>query len=379
MQRLSALITLLVFGLASAHAQDDGYKPMFNGKDLTGWVNVNGAPGTWYVKDDMIITTGKPTGYLRTERHYENFIAEFDWFHAPEPKGSVGNSGFFVWCDPIPTPGIGYTRGIEVQVLVNLLYKDKKTGLATATSHGDIFSIHGATCKPDRPHPAGSQRCLPSENRVKGEYTWNHYKVIGNNGVLKLEVNGKEVSGVTECSPRKGYLALESEGSECRFKNIKIKELPSTNPKSSEICDVDKGYKYLFTGLNLDGWKALEADKKHWKMGDGTLIYDGKAEEKVCSLVAEKAFGDFELVCDYRTKFTLLVRNAMGVLLLEAPIKGWNRAVVSVKGDRVHITVNGKVTVDNKAMAGLPATGSIGLLVGSEPAQFRNVFIRELK
>ena len=68
----------------------------------------------------MIITTGKPTGYLRTDKQYENFILEFEWFHAPSPKGSVGNSGLFVWGDPIPAVGTGYTRSIEVQVLVNL-------------------------------------------------------------------------------------------------------------------------------------------------------------------------------------------------------------------------------------------------------------------
>ena len=100
--------------------KDDSFVPMFNGKDLTGWVNVNCAPSTFYVKDNEIITTGKPTGYLRTARQYENFIAEFDWMHVPPKPGAVGNSGFFVWADPIPAVGTGYTRGIEVQVLVNL-------------------------------------------------------------------------------------------------------------------------------------------------------------------------------------------------------------------------------------------------------------------
>src|SRR5262249_22817207 len=100
-------------------AGSDGFVPMFNGKDLTGWVNVNCAPGTFFVKDGEIITTGKPTGYLRTAKQYENFIAEFDWMHIPPKSGEVGNSGFFVWADPIPATGTGYTRGIEVQVLVN--------------------------------------------------------------------------------------------------------------------------------------------------------------------------------------------------------------------------------------------------------------------
>src|SRR5262249_30176774 len=102
-------------------------------------------------------------------------------------------------------------------------------------------------------------------------------------------------------NPRKGYLALESEGSECRFKNLKIKELPSTNPKPSEICDVDKGFQCLFTGLDLTGWKASDEQKKHWRMSDGVLSHDGKlAPDMDLHLWSEKSFGDFELVCDCR-------------------------------------------------------------------------------
>src|SRR5262249_49988847 len=150
-----AVVVLCALAAAASFSageeKDDGFVPMFNGKDLTGWVNVNCAPGTFFVKDGQVITTGKPTGYLRTERQYENFIAEFEWMHVN--KLTVGNSGFFVWADPLPAVGTPYTRGIEVQVLVNLTHTDKKTGAITATSQGDLFSIHGATCKPDRPHP----------------------------------------------------------------------------------------------------------------------------------------------------------------------------------------------------------------------------------
>jgi len=381
MQRLIAIIALGVFGLGSAQAQD-GFKPLFNGKDLTGWVNVNGAPSTWYVKDNMIITTGKPTGYLRTERQYENFILEFEWFHAPEPKGSVGNSGLFVWGDPIPAMGTGYTRSIEVQVLVNLLYKDKKTGLPTATSHGDLFSIWGAKCKPDRPHPTGAQRCLPIENNCKGEFEWNHYRVVGNNGVLKLAVNGKEVSGVYECNPRKGYLALEAEGSECRFKNLKIKELPSTNPKANEICDVDKGLKCLLTGLDLNGWKADAEHKKHWVMKDGVLRFDGKTKGDL-PLWTDKSYGDFELVCDWKiaagSEIAVLLRGSKREVAFKGKAAGaWHRSVVQLKGNLVSLTIDNDVVADGKEFRVAAEPGPIGL-VGNGPVEFRNVFVRELK
>src|SRR3954469_6071303 len=157
MMRAFTICAVLASAAALAAADaDDGLKPLFNGRDLTGWVRVNTPPGTFFAKDNEIVTTGKPMGFLRTDRQYENFVAEFDWMHVNTKE--VGNSGFFVWGDPLPAVGTPYTRGIEVQVLVNLEYKDKKTGAVTATSHGDLFSIWGAKCKPDRPHPTGWER-----------------------------------------------------------------------------------------------------------------------------------------------------------------------------------------------------------------------------
>ena len=92
--RLCFFLGLALALPAAARAGDDGYRPLFNGKDLTGWVNVNCHPSTFFVKDGMIVTTGKPTGYLRTDRQYENFILEMDWLHVNTK--AVGKSGLFV-------------------------------------------------------------------------------------------------------------------------------------------------------------------------------------------------------------------------------------------------------------------------------------------
>jgi len=339
---------------------------MFNGKDLSGWENVNCAPGTFFVKDGEIITTGKPTGYLRTAKQYENFVLEMDWMHVN--KKEVGNSGLFVWGDPLPAIGTGYTRGIEVQVLVNLNVKD------TYTSHGDLFSIWGAKCKPDRPHPKGWERCLPSEERCKGGGEWNHYKVTGNNGVLKLEVNGKEVSGVTECNPRKGYLALESEGAECHFKNIKIRELPSTNPKPTECAALDKGHKSLFDGLTFNGWTV---DKDTWKANDGVLR--ATADSKLTT--AEK-YAFYELQFDFK-----LPKDVKGIDLLVGGEKitlggkagTWQRGTVSVDPGmkRISATVAGTemakvVEVPAISTAPIEFTGVAGL-------ELRSIFLRDLR
>jgi len=418
----AALLALFVAMPALADdAKESGFVPMFDGQSLKGWVNVNCAPSTFFVKDNQIITTGKPTGYLRTEKQYENFIAEFDWMHIPPKPGEVGNSGFFVWADPIPAVGTGYTRGIEVQVLVNLTYKNKK-GEITATSQGDLFSIWGATCVPERPHPDGWARCLPSENHCKGENEWNHYRVEANDGVIKLAVNGHFVSSVSKCKPRKGYLALESEGSECRFKNLKIKALPSTNPKQDEICDIALGHKSLYTGLDLTGWKVDELTKKHWQpKNDMMLHYDGKGKE----LRTENEYGDVEYVVDFRfpqkgahscsfrlrttdqggltlkytsdgkhqtlegwSKGTRIFSNessqAPGGALVAKPAGQWNRQRLTQMPAKVgsnpglRLTLNGSRTDFGLSGFAQPEKGAL-ILEADGPMDFANLFVRELK
>jgi hypothetical protein len=397
--------------------KDEGFGPMFNGKDLTGWVNVNCAPGTFYVKDGEIITTGRPTGYLRTDKQYENFIADFEWMHVN--KTEVGNSGFFVWADPLPAVGSPYTRGIEVQVLVNLTYKDKKTGAVTATSQGDLFSIWGATCKPDRPHPLGWARCLPSEDRAKGGGEWNHYVVIGRDGVLKLQVNGKEVSGLSECKPRKGYLALESEGAECHFRNLKIKELPSTNPTPEETANRAEDFKQLFIGLDLSGWKADEETAKHWQPRDWVLAYDGKAKQ--ADLATEKQYGDAEFIADFRfpkkdaegaacafilgeskDRWISLKVAADGEITWDVKTPGtgagtgshfsslkprgeWNRLRIGVRKDRLTPFINGK-EVAGGSLDWVPAKVKERVLIRGAfalrpdgPMEFGNLFVHELR
>jgi hypothetical protein len=96
-------------------ADDDGFVPLFDGKSLAGWINVNCAPETWTVRDGMIHCDGVPTGALRSEKQYENFILELEWRHLKP----AGNSGVFIWAGPMPALGQPFLRAIEVQVLEN--------------------------------------------------------------------------------------------------------------------------------------------------------------------------------------------------------------------------------------------------------------------
>src|SRR5262245_11960582 len=126
---VAALFASMSFAVA---ADEEGFKPLFNGKDLSGWVNVNCAPETFSVRDGLISSTGVRTGMLRTDRQYENFILEMEWRHLKEK----GNAGLFVWADPLTAQGTPFARAIEVQILDGI-------NTENYTSHGDLFSIHG--------------------------------------------------------------------------------------------------------------------------------------------------------------------------------------------------------------------------------------------
>src|SRR5512133_1874164 len=129
------LLSIVLVIAVSAEADDPDFKPLFNGKDLAGWVPVNVAPDTFSVKDGMIYCTGVPTGVMRSERMYENFIVELEWRHLT-PKG---NSGFFVWSDAITSKGVPFTRAVENQILDGPNHPQRNY-----TTHGDVFAIHGA-------------------------------------------------------------------------------------------------------------------------------------------------------------------------------------------------------------------------------------------
>ena len=48
MMSLRILFVLLCASVAAAPPQEEeGFRPLFNGKDLSGWVPVNTAPSTW--------------------------------------------------------------------------------------------------------------------------------------------------------------------------------------------------------------------------------------------------------------------------------------------------------------------------------------------
>jgi len=431
--RRSVWILILAMGMSSlALAQEDPFESLFNGKDLTGWVNVNCAPCTWTVKDGLLHCTGVPTGALRTEKQYENFILELEWRHL-KPGG---NAGVFLWAGPLTAPGTPFLRSIEVQIL------DHAYGKADwFTTHGDVFPIHGSTMTPFE--PSRGSRSFPSEERSKGSPEWNHYRIHCEDGTLRLSVNGKEVSGGKDCNYRKGYIALESEGGMVDYRNIRIQELPSSQAGPEVTAPLARGFVPIYNGVDLDGWREEEGKEGHWKAADWRLSYDGKGSH----LWTLQEYGDFELICDwrwtvkpvkkhvplvlpdgsheldengekktveiddagdsgiylrgssksqvniwcwpigsgevygYRNDMTLSPEVRAGVtprIRADKPIGEWNRFHIRLIGDRLSVTLNGEEVLKNAHLPGIPEKGPLVLQHHGDPLEFANLFILEL-
>jgi hypothetical protein len=189
---------------------------------------------------------------------------------------------------------------------------------------------------------------------------------------------------------------------------LKIKELPSTNPKKDEVADEDQGYKSMFTGLDLTGWKA---DKDDWKVNDGVVRSAGKP-----SLVSEaNKFTNCELIFDWKLPaksaercrveigtpdrttaavvaqmkgddvFVGRVFRAGGGLESDSgsrfsadPVKlgSWNRAVIRIGDGSCTLTINGKPVASVKGNA--PPAGPITFR-SAEGLELRSIFVREIK
>ena len=413
----------------TSRASDENFVPLFNGKNLDGWVNVNCAPETWTVRDGIIVCTGIPTGVLRTTRQYENYILELEWRHLHKR----GNAGLFIHSDPVTAVGQPFTRSIEIQIMDG--------------NAGDMFSIHGATMSPDKPHPKGWVRSFPSEDRMNPTGQWNHYRVVSRNGTATLAVNGKIVTRGYHLNPRKGYICLESEGSEVHFRNIRIRELPGTNPPADVVAKKAQGFRSLYNGLNLRGWKQAPGHESHWRARNWILDYDGQSEAQEKNLWTQEEFDNFTLIVDWRLPtepgteqvpvigpdgsqatdaegepLTVSVpaagdsgiylrgsskgqiniwnwpvgsgeiwgyrtdenvpaevrRAATPILNADNRVGQWNRFEITVIGDRVTVALNGKTVIREARLPGLPERGPIALQHHGDPIQFANIFIKEL-
>ena len=175
---------------------------MFNGKDLTGWVNVNTDEDTWEVKRRHVDLLGPADRRDVKREAVQNFVLHIEWMHME----AGGNSGVFVWSNARAERTARLPNGVEVQMLeLEWPELNKRNGVTppVAYVHGEVWGVGGVHTTPDNPR---GERSMSIENRAKGKGEWNTYDVVAVDGTIKLSVNGKFVNGITALDAEEGLL-----------------------------------------------------------------------------------------------------------------------------------------------------------------------------
>jgi hypothetical protein len=193
---------------------------LFNGRDLTGWKSMTEDPkvkpeSIWSVKDGILICRGEPLGCLATEASYTNYRLEVEYRWAP--GGTPGNSGLFGRINGQPR---ALPRCLEVQL---------KHGNA-----GDVLGLQGMKVSgpADRfkfiaKHEVAGDICVVG--RIKGAEEpagqWNKVEVLVRADKARVWFNGKKVNEASGVEITAGPVALQSEGGEIHFRNVRITRL----------------------------------------------------------------------------------------------------------------------------------------------------------
>ncbi|MCI0379924.1 MAG: DUF1080 domain-containing protein [Gemmataceae bacterium] len=183
----------------SAHAGDEGFKDLFNGKNLDGWkTNVFGKDDgkVFTVQEGVIVVRGNPNGYFYTDKSYKNYVLRFDWKFIKD-----GNSGLLMH---IQGHGKGWPKSLEIQ-------GHQKT-------HASIIPINiKASGKTDK----------DAQKKAIKMGEWNTTEVEIKNGEFTAKINGQLITTgkILSADVKEGPFAFQSEGTELHFKNIKVKVL----------------------------------------------------------------------------------------------------------------------------------------------------------
>lgn len=270
---------------------EDGWVLLFDGKTMNGWRDYNGTELTepWHVVDGCIQAKGEGndgSGYIVTEKEYENFILDWDWKLS---KG--GNSGMIYHVVENPKFKTPYITGPEYQLIDEENWADGE--LEEWQKLGVDYAMH-----------------LPDKSKMKiNPYgQWNNSRIVFDNGHVEHWLNGEKIlefeawtedwfarknSGKWANAPeyglaKKGVICLQDHGFPASFKNIKIKELPRRT--GDEIS--------LFNGKDLSGWEAYGTEK--WYVEDGLLVCESGPDKKYGYLATNAYYDDYELTVDFR-------------------------------------------------------------------------------
>ena len=200
---------------------------LFNGTDLAGWSGVVDDPNadpakTWFVRDGLLLCSGKPKGYLRTDRDdFENYALRVEW-RWPDGTPEKANNGVLVHVSKPAALGV-WPRSLEVQL--------------AADNAGDFWVIPGAESPdatlidvpikgaPGEPRILGRRHLNFTDGSEKPRGEWNEMEILCRGNTVAVKVNGEIVNYAFNCNATRGAIAIQSEGAPIEFRKVELTPL----------------------------------------------------------------------------------------------------------------------------------------------------------
>jgi hypothetical protein len=337
----------------SAGAQEEGFKPLWNGKDFAGWTKVGGG-ATYRVEGDCIVGQVGPGAntFLRTEKTYGDFVLKLD------VKLDVpGNSGIQFRSHQRPGEN-GRVFGYQCEIDPSA--RAWTAGIYDEGRRGWLYPLDK---QPD------SQKAFKVAD-------WNEFVIEAKGPHIRTWLNGVPCADLIDPMDLEGFIALQvhsGSAGQIRWRNIRLKD----NGQSA--------WKPLWDGKSMTGWDKIGGGE--WKITDGILHgIAPKTEARHGHLITKAKYTDFAVRVKYLAKqgnsglyFRVdQTKDDVGVAGLQAEIDPekdagglyetngrdwvvqpkpedvkkwykhgvWNEMTVVAKGGRIVVHVNGTKTAE---------------------------------
>jgi hypothetical protein len=200
----------------------DGFKLLFNGKDLTGWrvYKAGPPPAQWTVVDGAMHLVARGGGDLVTEQEYGPFDLRLEWKIAPG-----GNSGVMYLVKELDRARNTYNTGPEMQVLDDAAHPDGRIPSHRAGALYDFAEPFAAAAKPVGEW--NEARVLYTGDRI--EHWLNGVKVAetsyGDAQWLAKVANTKFKTMPDFGLASTGRIALQDHGDQVWYRSVRIRTL----------------------------------------------------------------------------------------------------------------------------------------------------------
>ena len=301
------LSLLLLFATLAVNAQSVKWKNLFNGKDLTGWKQLNGKAKYTIEKGEIIGTTvlNEPNSFLATEKDYGDFILEFDF-----KVDSTMNSGVQFRSESNADYKDGRVHGYQYEI-----DPSKRRWSAGVYDEGRRDWLYPLDLNPVA-KPAFKQA------------QWNHARIECIGTTIRTWLNGITAACVIDDMTTKGFIALQvhgindktDEGRQIHWKNLRLQTdnlKPSpynyifvVNLIPNNLSEVEKrnGVSMLWDGKTTNGWRGAHKNKfpeSGWEIKDNVLSVLSSAGKEAANggdIVTDKLYGAF--ICQFDFKLT---------------------------------------------------------------------------